>query len=175
MNEYNQPDGPWEIEWRGPRFVVEQCEGYFRVAPPTKITGAIALLESPSGRFFLVEQYRFALEKVSLELPRGGAEPGEDVVACALREAFEETGLIADRTTASQLGVIAPDSGFVTYELPVVHARVDTETAPGPTLPDEIIRVHSLSIGEISQKIASGQLTDGYTMAALALWMAKRG
>jgi len=40
--------------------------------------------------------YRYPVGAVSLEFPRGGAQPGEAVEAAALRELKEETGLVAD-------------------------------------------------------------------------------
>ena len=45
------------------------------------------------GRVALVRQFRYPLGEVTLELPAGKLEPGEDPRASGLRELAEETGL----------------------------------------------------------------------------------
>lgn len=40
----------------------------------------------------LIRQYRHGLGRISLELPCGGAEPGESTLDAARRELLEETG-----------------------------------------------------------------------------------
>src|SRR5512137_1450465 len=44
------------------------------------------------GHILLVRQYRHATGKELLEIPAGGIEPGEDVIAAVRREMSEETG-----------------------------------------------------------------------------------
>jgi 8-oxo-dGTP pyrophosphatase MutT (NUDIX family) len=47
------------------------------------------------GRIVMVRQYRMGVERVTLEIPGGMAEPGEDPADGARRELLEETGLAA--------------------------------------------------------------------------------
>ena len=62
------------------------------------------------GRVALVRQFRYPLGEVTLELPAGKLEPGEDPRASGLRELAEETGLTPG--TFLPLGSIASWRGF---------------------------------------------------------------
>lgn len=65
-----------------------------------------ACLDTPSSvvivtlttenKLLMVRQYRFNLEQYTFEHPAGGTEIGEDQLAAAKRELFEETGYISD-------------------------------------------------------------------------------
>jgi 8-oxo-dGTP pyrophosphatase MutT (NUDIX family) len=50
-----------------------------------------------SGLVYLIREYRYAIDRYSLEVPAGGIEEGESVEEAAYRELKEETGLRAKR------------------------------------------------------------------------------
>ncbi len=59
--------------------------------------GAVAVLVvDEDDRIVLVEQYRKAFESMSLEIPAGKLEVGEEPLASAKRELEEETGYTAE-------------------------------------------------------------------------------
>lgn len=66
-------------------FPVLYQRGYVKVLPVL-----------PSGDVVLVRQYRHALGRVTLELPAGGLEPGEDHEVAARRELSEEAFVRCD-------------------------------------------------------------------------------
>src|ERR1700744_6384726 len=59
-------------------------------------SGAVAIIPIDNqGRIVLVEQWRRAIDRITLELPAGMLDPGESPPTCAQRELQEETGLKA--------------------------------------------------------------------------------
>jgi ADP-ribose pyrophosphatase len=62
-------------------FYVIEAPDWINVIPLTK-----------DGRVVLIEQYRHGTESISLEIPGGMVDPGEEPRATAARELFEETG-----------------------------------------------------------------------------------
>jgi ADP-ribose pyrophosphatase len=79
------------------------------------------LPQTDAGDILLVHQFRPALEQVTVELPGGLLEPGEDPAECASRELAEETGYQVGELLP--LGVLRPDSGRLENRLWAYFAR----------------------------------------------------
>lgn len=62
---------------------------------------------TPDEQLVLIRQYRFGVEQVTLEVPGGVVEPGEDPAVTAARELEEETGYVPGRLVA--LGAVHPN------------------------------------------------------------------
>ena len=69
------------------------------------------MLLNRDGRVFVGQRMDSTLE--AWQMPQGGIDPGEDALAAATRELWEETGVTADKVT---LAFEAP--GEFTYDLP---------------------------------------------------------
>lgn len=119
-----------------------------------------------SDRVLLVEQYRPAPERMSLELPAGHVEPGESPERAALRELEEETGYTSRRLVS--LGSCSPDTGrmanrmwsfFVPTAEPLSHAH---KTEDG-------LRTVMASLAELRQAVIDGRFGNGIHMATLQL------
>lgn len=119
----------------------------------------------PSGEIVFVEQYRYPLAEVLLELPAGKMDmPGEDAECCARRELIEESGYKAGKI--EYLGKLATTPGFCDEIIRVFRA---TELEAGEACPDvdEFVRVKTLDIAEIRAYVLSGKLYDSKTITAL--------
>lgn len=57
--------------------------------------GIVAILEKSSGpELLLQKQFRPPVDGITIEVPAGLVDAGEDAGACALRELKEETGYV---------------------------------------------------------------------------------
>ena len=99
---------------------------------------ACALPVLPDGRLVLVAQYRPGADGVTLELPAGDIDPGEDPTAAVQRELAEETGYHA-RGPVVPLPPLQPDPSrnVVTGHGFVVPVG-DLPTAPAPEAGEDI-------------------------------------
>jgi len=116
------------------------------------------------GFVHLVGQWRFPLGRYSWEMPEGGAEPGEDALACARRELEEETGLSAH----TYLPILEMDlSNSLTDELAILYLA--TELTPGEPKPEgtEVLKHRRAPFAEVLARVADGRIRDAMTVAAV--------
>lgn len=112
----------------------------------------------------LVRQYRYPFARVITELPAGKLEPGEDCRLAALRELQEEVGLTPD--TLTDLGCLYASPGFCTE---VLHLYLAQGLHRGDCHPDEdeFLERLTLPFDTVVAQIASGELSDAKTVAAV--------
>lgn len=134
--------------------------------------GAVAVLViDESDNIVMVEQYRKAFESMSLEIPAGKLEKGEEPMASAGRELEEETGY-----TAESLEKI-----FSFYGAPgFCSERVDVFVAKGLSAgemnldEDEFLNVKRYSFDEAVALLDRGTITDAKTIMAIQWWQLDR-
>lgn len=127
--------------------------------------GAAVIPVMDDGRILLIQQYRNAIDGYSLEIPGGVYdEAGEDGATCALRELKEETGYVAGK-----LDWILSVHSLIAFSDEKVNIYVAKELCGGTRHLDEEedIEVVILSLDEIKEKLYSGYITDGKTVAGL--------
>ncbi len=124
---------------------------------------AIAALDA-QGNLLLVKQYRIAAGAELLEIPAGKLEPGEDPLACAMRELEEETGYKAGSMTL--LFSLYPTPGYCSEQLHIYYAQ---ELSAGHIHRDEEEFLHVVKLPyEIAYKMAlNGQIRDAKTIAGI--------
>lgn len=140
------------------------------------IPGAGALCLTEQNEIILVHCFRHTTRSWVNELPRGLKNPDESVVACALREATEECGVVlTDTSEIIDLGFFYPESGTVFNKYALVaftNVRIDkeqmslddSESSMGPIV---------MSIETFMKAIADGEMVDGWARSAVLASIAK--
>lgn len=136
-----------------------------------KHKGAAAIVPvDEEGKIIVVRQYRNAVDRVTLEIPAGGLNPGEDCKTCATRELEEETGYRSDHvehlldmyTTVAfcneKIGI------YYTNQLIPSKQHLDE---------DEFFHVERYTVEELTQMIMEGKIQDGKTICAILAYKSK--
>ena len=134
--------------------------------------GSVVLVPvTNEGEIILVRQYRHAIGRWAWELPAGSLKAGEHPHAAALRECQEETGMIAG--ALQPLGSLFPTPGYCDEEMHFFRATQLREPGAGDAAAeqdeDEDIEMRAMALDAIRSMIASGEIIDLKTVAALAL------
>ncbi len=129
--------------------------------------GAVAVIAlTDEGKIVLVHQYRCALEQVTVEIPAGKLEPGEDPAQAAARELMEETGYLAQRM--AYLGPIAPAAGYSDELLHLYMAMGLTFVGASPD-EDEFLNVDLIDLDEMVDMVLDGKVVDSKTVIGVLL------
>ena len=133
--------------------------------------GAVCVLAvTPEHKIVLVKQYRKAIEKVSVEIPAGKLEIGEnsDPEAAALRELEEEAAYTGKLTL---LYDFYSAIGFCNERLKLYLASDLTKVNnPRPQDEDETLELLEVSLEQAKQLIQSGDICDAKTIMAIQYW-----
>jgi len=123
---------------------------------------AVIVAVAADGRLVMVRQHRIGSNAMTLELPAGKLDPGEDPAKCALRELAEETGYIAAKI--SPLPVLFPIAAYCTEKYYMFLAEDLTLGEPNPD-DGEFVETELYSISDLLDMIKRGEIIDMKTVA----------
>jgi 8-oxo-dGTP pyrophosphatase MutT (NUDIX family) len=127
------------------------------------------ILPLDQGRVWLVEQYRYTIEELALELPQGGWEMEiADPEELARGELKEELGLDAAEMTF--LGTLWVSYGFTRQKQHVFLAAGLTASGKDPDPEEHDLVVRSVAVEEFEQMMRDGTIRDNCTLSAWALY-----
>ncbi|MBE6753667.1 MAG: NUDIX hydrolase [Ruminococcaceae bacterium] len=124
------------------------------------------------GELAFVSQYRYAYDKVVMELPAGKLERGEEPFAAIQRELQEETGAVG--TDWQDLGELYPTPGYCTEIIHLYSCRVKSigETHFDE---DENLEIRFIPLEEAVRMVMAGELPDSKTQAlVMRVWFAEQ-
>jgi len=156
-----------DIAWTGRifnvnRLRVELPNGKQGVRDVVRHPGAVAIVAlTDDGRICLLRQYRVSLGRVTVEIPAGKLDPGEDPLDCARRELREETGMEADQMAF--LTTIATSDGF-TDELIHIYMATGLRFVESDPDADEFINVDLVPLPELIDAVLDGRIEDCKTV-----------
>lgn len=145
---------------------------YIRIVYMARGFGVVLLPLLKVGKtvcIFLLSHYRHAMRKEYLELPRGFAENGVDNVR---KELLEELGYGIKKM--HYLGMVAPDTGMIAGEAQVYAVFVNDNICYPTDDKESINDITVIDYERLKERIAKGDIIDGYTLSAFALGDAKK-
>jgi ADP-ribose pyrophosphatase len=119
------------------------------------------------GTLVLTRQFRYLMGHTSIEFPAGGLKAGLTPLDNARQELEEEAGYRAASWTL--IGKFSPYKGVARE---TCHVFLAEELEPCPPCPEETedIEVLRATTGELRAMIGKGEVTDGMSLAAFALF-----
>ena len=151
-----------QVDRRSPR---TDRVGTYKVLEVPAWVNVVAVHETDEGpQIVLVEQFRHGIDDLTLEIPGGMIDPGEDPADAAARELLEETGYAGDASV--EIGMVHPNPAIqdnVCYTYLVPNVRLVAEPQPDE---GEHLRVVLEPLDALPELVRSGRITHSLVVAA---------
>ena len=155
---------------------MKQSRSFHKIYLRAALILTISFLHSPTwaqilpitadGKAVLVRQYRHGAQRVTLEMPGGLVEPGEDPAVAAMRECLEETGYRA--TAAVSLGVVNPNPALFAHRLYGFFATNVTLERAVQNTSTELTECVLVPVAELPEFLTRGDID--HALVAATLW-----
>ena len=123
--------------------------------------GAVCVIPiTDDGEVIFVNQFRYALDRVTLEVPAGNLEKGEDPMEAALRELSEETGITAEKI--EPLDALYTSPALIDE---IIYMYIATGLSQGEQHldDDEFVNAVKIPLNEAIDMVMSGKILDAKT------------
>ena len=115
-------------------------------------------------RLVLVKQYRHGTRTITLEIPGGLCDDGEDVIQAGLRELEEETGFSG--SDVHIIGCVEPNSAFLNNQCSTIVVHDVKKTSVQQLDDTEEIEVVLLPLEEVEEYVQKGIIRNAMVISA---------
>ena len=166
-----------EVKYDGPRFNVVQKK-YVRddgveivrdIVNPGE--AAIILPIDENNDVIFERQLRESIGRVSLELPAGRIDPGEDPAHAAKMELEEETGLISGKL--EHMITLYPSTGYTSEKVHIFLAKDFKKGHVKLDATEEILNLVKIPIKECVQQAKNGKFENASEIIAILIYNIK--
>lgn len=139
--------------------------------------GVVVAPQLADGRFLLIRQERYPIERVLWEFPAGqiddlkNQDDESTVRAAGLRELVEECGHeLAESGEMRSLGYFFSSHGFTDEHayLFIANPVIISDRGPSPDAAENILETRAFSVAELNAMIAANEIADANTLAVFA-------
>ena len=135
---------------------------YHRIIARNEEPTGVAILAFHMGKVVLLRHFRHPSRSWHLEIPRGAVGADEDPAEIAKMEITEEIG--GTIRSVTRLGLLHGASALMRHSVVLMHAEL--EAIGNPALGEGIAEILLVAPAEFENMIASGAITDAFTVAA---------
>lgn len=122
--------------------------------------GVCVIPVTDSGEIYMVKQFRYPFRTITLEVPAGKLEEGEDHSECGKRELLEETGCTCSEYI--YLGEMLPTPAY-NSEITHMYLAKGLEMEKQSLDEDEFLDVVKMPLTEAVEMVMDGRIRDGKT------------
>jgi ADP-ribose pyrophosphatase YjhB (NUDIX family) len=162
---------PWFAIRQDDCVVNESAETPFYIIDTADWVCVVAITEA--GELILVRQYRHGWGHITLELPAGEVQTGEEVIAAARRELAEETGYIGGE--AALIGATSPNPARYSNKLHIVLINAPKKLAALKNDPEEQTEPMVWPMQSVRSLFLNESFVNSSQAGALAIALASLG
>lgn len=162
--------------------LVDLCSGsngffsYGRVIYCNEKSNGTAAIIKRGDRFGMLKVFRHGIRGISIEIPRGFHEEKdlsqEENIA---KELFEELGIEPKDCYIQKLGTVRPDAGLTSGCAHIFLVEIHDEIVIKTNGHEGIFpTIEWYTDTQLARSIRNGEITDGFTLSAYALYIASK-
>lgn len=143
---------------------------YIRIISASERKGVV-ILPVLENSIVLLKHFRHSTRSIHYEFPRGYGDDSLSTDKNAAKELFDETGYTIQNLKF--LGNVYPDTGILSTQASVYVAFVDANVQPVSDKEEAVCSIEIIDMNSVMNMVSNGEITDGYSLSALALYWAK--